>query len=280
MKISDSLRQEMMPEMVFSICRLAKVVPSKNQIKRLITLGHDGESVDQFNKVYQFALACEFIQESGDGTVKSSFSDIELSSFRRFRYAVLSNVFHGPDTNFTSAAKWYMAEDVPQVAVEGTASISPFSLNSASEFLLSFRSQKVTVDENFVNGFRFWMNALGLVTFNPLGSASNARPPLLFAAHRAIQDWLEYEMPFTFGTLIPARSFFDRLIVDCPVFEKCIRGNNLSSSLSAALRVLDSMGFLELTRVTDAGDVWHLVPANFYGKSNDSTDIMVRGGAK
>ena len=271
MIIADTLRQEMMPEMVFSICKLAVNKPKKEEMQRQTTLDTDGDSAAQFTRVFQFATKCGFISEAGDGTVSTSFSKTDLSSFRRFRYSVLRSVFASQDTAFTIAAKWYISQDIPQTVHKGQ---SVFSLNTAAEYVTAM-PKSLNVDENFVNGFRFWMAALGLVSFTALGTAVASRP-MLFATHRALGDWIEYSEPFKTEALVSARAFFERLVFDLPVFSNCIEGNIVSSSLSSGLRVLESCGQIEIKRITDAGDVWHLSKSNFYSKSNDFTDIIIK----
>ncbi len=271
MIIADTLRQEAMPEMVYAVCRMALLKPKKTQMRSMITLEKDGESADQFNKVYQFAINCGFIKESGDETVSTDFTESELSSFQHFRHAVLCNVFASQDTAFTTAAKWYVSRNIPQNIVKGQ---TVFSLNTAAEFVQAM-PKELNIDENFVNGFRFWMAALGLVSFSALGTGSS-RPPLMFATHRAIGDWLTFSEPFQKEAYIPARSFFNKLVLDLPVFSRCIDGNTVASSVSSGLRVLESCGRIELKRVTDAGDVWHLSKSNTYWKSNDITDIVIK----
>ena len=270
MIIADSLRQEAMPEMVYAICKMALNKPKKATMKKLITLDQDGESATQFSKVYDFATNCKFINGAGNETVTTDFTEEELSSFRRFRFAVLSNVFAGQDTAFTTAAKWYLSQNSPQKMQKGE---TVFGLSSAAEFVAAL-PKDLKVDENFVNGFRYWMSALGLVTFSMAGATGTSRPPLLFATHRALKDWLEFKTPFQKGSYIPARAFFGKLVADCPVFSTCIDGNTVSASLSTGLRVLDQCGVIELKRITDAGDVWHLTRSNT--QINDITDLIIK----
>lgn len=273
MIISDSIRQEAMPEMVYAICKMALKKPKKNQMRRMITLDTDGESASQFNKVYQFAISCGFIKEAGNEMVATDFTEEELSTFRRFRYAILSNVFSTKETAFTTAAKWYLSQDLPQNLVKGQ---SVFSLVTGAEFVQAM-PKELNIDENFVYGFRFWMTALGLTSFSAIGAGSSARP-LLFATHRAIGDWLEFRNRFQREAFIPAREFFTKMREDLPVFSNCIEGNMVKPSLSSGLRVLESCGKIELKRVTDAGDVWHLTNSVYYSKSNDITDVIIKEG--
>ena len=272
MIIADTLRQEAMPEMVFAICKMALLKPKKSAMQRIITLGSpDKTSSQQFSRVYQFSIRCGFIKEAGDGTVSTVFSDKELSCFRRFRHAVLCGVFSDQDTSFTVLARWYLSQNIP---ADPENSSSVFSLGSAADFIHSLPSN-VSVDEDYILGFRFWMVALGLASFTPLGTGPASRP-LLFATHRAIGDWLDYSQPFPKEVRIHAKVFLDKLVKDCSVFSTCIKDNTLSSSLSSGLRVLQACGRIELVKITDAGDIWHLSKSAYYLKSNDLTDLVIK----
>ncbi len=271
MIIADSLRQEAMPEMVFAICKMALLKPKKEAMQKMITLESGEKSALQFARVYQFSIKCGFVSEAGDETVTTIFTEDELSSFRHFRHAVLRGVFSEQETAFTKAAKWYLRQNIPE-DVEKEHSV--FSLGTAADFLRELPDD-LNVDEPFVLGFRFWMVALGLASFTPLGPGPVSRP-LLFATHRAISDWLEFSQPFQKEVRIHAKDFFTRLKTDCPVFDGCIKNNTIAPSLSSGLRVLQSCGDIELIRVADAGDVWHLSRSAYYSRSNDLTDIVIK----
>lgn len=271
MIIADTLRQEAMPEMVFAICKMALLNPQKGDLEKVMTLQSGEKSSTQFARVYQFSIKSGFIKEAGDGTVSTVFSEEDLSSFRRFRYAVLRGVFAEQDTSFTALAKWYLSQNIPDNVDRGQ---SVFSLGTAADFVRDLPNS-ISVDEYFIQGFRFWMVALGLTSFNPLGPGAVSRP-LLFATHRAIGDWLEFSNPFQKEVRIHAREFFEKLTRDLPVFDGCIKNNTVVSSLSSGLRVLQSCGQIEIVRVADAGDVWHLSRSAYYSTSNDLTDLVIK----
>ena len=59
MKIADSLRQECMPEIIYTICKLVGSKSyKKDEIKSYITLNCD--SVQEYNKAFAFANECGF----------------------------------------------------------------------------------------------------------------------------------------------------------------------------------------------------------------------------
>lgn len=261
MKISDSLRQECMPEMIYSICKLVgNKSYKKNDVKKLITL--DCTAVQEYNKAYKFACECGFIEETSDEKVLTVFSKDQLSSFRKFRYAIFSDIFKNEPTIFNLLAKWFLRQDS-----------SIFEVKSAQDMAVIIPKDIFAGKEkDSVLGFRFWMVALGLGMFSKSGNANS----LVFATNNAIVDWLEFDTPFKKNTPILAKDFIKRLITDCPVFEDCVSDNQINLALSMGLRVLHINNVIELRYVTDSGDIWHLVESISNPRTNKITEVIVR----
>ena len=109
MKIADSLRQECMPEIIYSICKLVGSKSyKKDEIKTYITLNCN--SVQEYNKAFAFANECGFIKSSGDEKVSTVFTKEQLASFRRFRHAIFMGIFKDEPTIFNSLARWYLGQ--------------------------------------------------------------------------------------------------------------------------------------------------------------------------
>lgn len=261
MRIADSLRQECMPEMIYSICKLVGSKSySKDEIKRLISL--DCEETSNFNKAYRFAIECEFVKENDDNKVKTNFSDKQLSSFVFFRYAIFEDVFTNSSTTFTSLAKWFLTQNT-----------DVFTLKSAESFAAQIPNDMFAgVEKDYILGFRFWMTALGLGMF----SKSGASDVLVFATNNILKNWVEISKPFKKGSHVLAKEFFERLQKDCPVFADCIKGNDINISLSLGLRVLHTNNLIELKYTTDSGDIWHLTNSISNPHTNNITEIIVR----
>ena len=261
MKIADSLRQECMPEIIYSICKLAGSKSyKKDEIKTYITLNCN--SVQEYNKAFAFANECGFIKSSGDERVSTVFTKEQLTSFRRFRHAIFMSVFKDEPTIFNSLARWYLGQNV-----------EIFGVKSAQDLAVLFPKEISSGKEkDAALGFRFWMVALGLCMFSKTGNSLC----LVFATNNAIRDWLEFEKPFEQNTTILAKDFFDKLISDCPIFESCIDENQINLALSMGLRVLHLDGVIELKYVTDSGDIWHLVESISNPRTNKITEIIVR----
>lgn len=273
MQISDSLRQECMPDMVYSLCKLALRENNKEDLQSLITLqSHEKDSISQFLHVYKFALSCGFIEEDQNNKVITAFAPNELVSYRRFCYAVFSRVFL-ENTKFTQLAKWYLTCDLPKSPEPNT---TIFTARSDSEFR-PLIPRSIKIDENYFNGFRFWMTALGLSGFYSPGSGIQGIP-LVFATHKALRMWLDYSNPFEKGSTVSATRFFNRLLDECPVFASAIdtRNHQISASLSSGLRVLQSAGIIDLFTVSDAADKWQLTNSAKYIRSNTISDLVIK----
>ena len=264
MKIHDSLRQECMPEMVYSICKLAESKQyEKNELKRLITLGSSTkESIEQFNKIYRFSIESAFISESDDEMVQTQFTKQQLSDFRSFRYAVFMEVFQDNTAIFTGLCKWYLSQ--------GT---EIFTKKSAQDLGIEMPEYIFSgIDKEYVLGFRFWAVALGIAILQKAGSGAT----LVFATNQIIEDWLKFAKPFKKNTTILAKEFFNVLLSSCPVFTDCINGNDINCALSMGLRVLHQNNIINLGFTTDSGDIWHLTNSISNPKTNNITEIIVR----
>lgn len=263
MNISNTLRQECMPEMVYSICKLAGSKSYyKEDVKRLITLGNTSkESNDQYNKVYRFAIDCGFIGEDVNDNVFVNFSKKELSCFKAFRYAIFSDVFKNSQTIFTSLTKWYLSQER-----------DIFSVKAIGDLLTRVPQDLGVRSEEYLLGFRFWIVALGLAMMQKAGKGAT----LVFATNNILNDWIELSNPFEKGKPILANEFFDKLTIDCPLFKCCMVGNDINLALSMGLRVLNLNGLIELKYTTDSGDIWHLTNSISDPKTNNITEIIVR----
>ena len=160
MKIADSLRQECMPEIIYTICKLVGSKSyKKDEIKSYITLNCD--SVQEYNKAFAFANECGFISVGGDEKVTTVFTKEQLSSFRNFRHAIFMDIFKGEPTIFNSLAKWYLGQNS-----------DVFGIKSAQDLAVKFPKEIFSGKEkDSALGFRFWMVALGLCMFSKTGNS-------------------------------------------------------------------------------------------------------------
>ena len=262
-----------MPDMVYSICKLAQEELSKREMQEAITLGDERDGTkSQFNTVFNFCVACEFIKEDINGIIVTVFNHAQLIDFRHYSYAVFSRVFQENNT-FSHLAKWYLSQNVSNNPLKGE---SILNIRTESEFR-SFLPKHIQIDENYFNGFRFWMTALGLTAFYSPGSSMSG-VPFLFATHKAIRNWIEFAEPFQAGSYIPAERFFTKMAEDCPAFVDCIDfdHNRVSSSVSSGLRVLEHSNLISLERIADAGNLWHLTESIYFSISNEISDIVIK----
>lgn len=243
MKIADSLRQECMPEMVYSICKMTLIYNDKEKIQRAICLNNNSQkSQDQFNTVYKFAKDCGFITEQ-KGKAYCLLDNNKLETFAQFRFQVANNVFQTNDSLFEKIAKWYMNKDDYYIFTR-----------ESSESLAEYTNSelKTEIDKYYALGFRFWMVDLGFLSFQ-----NYRRGAMLFSCHNYLLQWIK-DQNFEENIFFPVRKMMDRLIMDCPLFESMIHNNHLNLAFSMAMRVLKNAEYIDARRVKDSGDVWHI----------------------
>ncbi len=245
MKIADSLRQECMPEMVYSICKMTIIKNDRGSIQRAITLGDNRkETQEQFNQVFRFACDCEFIKEDkGSGRVECLLDTSKLGSFAQFRMQVANNVFSNKNSKFTKISEWYLGKEDDYI----------FSLDTSESLAAYINSElNLKVDKFYALGFRFWMVDLGFLSFQ-----NYRKSAMMFSCHNYLIQWIG-EKKFVRKKYFPVREFMDELIRDCAIFDSMIRNNHLNLAFSMAMRVLKSAGYIDARRVKDSGDVWHI----------------------
>lgn len=247
MKIADSLRQECMPEMVYTLCKMTCVQDDREKIQAAICLKDSvKKSQEQFNIVYLFAKNCGFITEQ-NGKVKCLLDESKMDTFRQFRMQIAKNVFKTNDSKFEKIARWYMGKEDYYIFSRDTA-------DSLSEYIN--QELHVEISKDYTLGFRFWMADLGFLSFQ-----NYRRGALMFSCHNFLLQWIN-EQGFVEGEFFPVRKMMDTLITDCPLFESMIYNNHLNLALSMAMRVLKNAGYIDTIRVKDSGDVWHIKDSN------------------
>lgn len=262
MKIADSLRHECMPEMVYSICKLANGERERSDIQKLITLGAtDKESQDQFSNVFNFAKECNFITEENTKIICLLDSN-KLNTFKEFRMQVVKGVFENRNTKFTKAAEWFLALNEEDI----------FSFDTGEKLSANFSaSLGFNPDKYFALGFRFWMVALGFAAFQGYRKSAIA-----FACFDILSQWIN-ESEFEKGKNIAARVFFDSLEKDIVIFRSMISNNKLNTALSMALRTLRDAEIINLVYTKDSSDVWHLEEAKIDAGNEDRfTELIIR----
>lgn len=245
MKIADSLRQECMPDMVYSICKMTLIEKDRDRIQQAITLGNnDKETQEQFNKVFRFACDCEFIKEDkGTGSVECMLDENRLNTFSQFRMQVANNIFKNKNSKFVKISEWYLGKEDGYIFSQDTGEALSAYIND---------ELKMDVDKFYALGFRFWMVALGFLSFQ-----NYRRSAVMFSCQNYLMQWIN-EKKFIQNKFFPVREFMDELTLDCPVFETMIRNNHLNLAFSMAMRVLKGTGYIDARRVKDSGDVWHI----------------------
>lgn len=260
MKISDTLRQEAMPEMVYAICKLvARKEYTSDQIADLITLKSHNKS--DYYKAFNFTKDCGFISDN-ESSVKLLLPKASIKSFRDFRLQVVKSVFVDQFSIFPKVASWFLNQNT-QI----------FRYKASQDFANQIPESVIGgIEKDYALGFRFWMVSLGFAASSKHGASQS----IIFSTNTIIEDWLRIDQPFEKDKLIQARKFFECLVESIPIFAACIHGQELSLSLSMGLRVLHLNEVITINYTPDTGDEWHLSKSLMYMDTNDFTEIIVR----
>ncbi|MBE6073591.1 MAG: hypothetical protein E7202_03435 [Selenomonas ruminantium] len=267
MKIDDSLRNEVMPEMVYSLCRLvASRRLSQKEIVRALALGADNEKKirDSVNKVFNFAQKSGMIRKNEESEIwECLFRDDELLSFRSFRHALFMKAAPNENVRFGKIVQWYLSQDPELLRIE-----------KAEALIQNLPEDILMKDAQNARGFIIWACALGVMQRGYAG-AKNRAMNIYPKIDGCISDWLYYEKPFQKGERVLVRDFMQQMRSDCPLLKDTFAGNDINRVLSNALRILDGTGWIRLRYTKDSGDVWHLTRSITRQMTNDVTEIEV-----
>lgn len=266
MLISDSVRQEDMPIMVYYLCKLVNSGKyNEDQIVDLITAStvsgykkYKGES-NPINDVIRFARdEGKFVSESADGTFETAFSKEQLSSFDLFMQAVVSKIELDDSNKFNKMLKWLLVEK---------RELSKYT--KTADFPVAMNIEGVN-DENIIHGFLFWAEAMGIIAFEGKKSGT-----IVYTLEEVMGRYISSHQDLKKRGAIPAREFFEELSEAIFFIPMCLYNNTVSYALSQGIRILEQAGVIELVTVKDSGDSWHLYHSDVFVSGNNFTNIRV-----
>jgi len=259
MKISDSLRPECMPEMAYTITKMASLGKYKpEEIMDLITLGVKS---DEYKKAFEFCKECQFINVDKEDIVHSNINSKDLNTFKDFRYSTCLEVMKNDNqSDFKELVEWVLTSYSEVIAA-----------NSADKLSTIKSVPKQQSNREYFLGFRFWFVALGFGIINTKGIYTSLIP----TPHAIIDQWISNNSSLWSTEKVLFRDFLIKLTSDLPIFLNCVTGNEINDSLSIALRILHYSGKIRLEYTVDMPDTWYL------SKTKDTavyrfTEIKVR----
>jgi hypothetical protein len=240
MLFDQKLRPEITPFRVYSLCRLVEYGKyTKDKLKELMQPKALVERQDVFNKVYAFALSGRLIEENPDGIVLLKLKSEEISTTDAFRQAISKVASEDRESLFFKFTQWYMKNEE-----------NVWSFTSFEDLAVKQGGDLIDVNKEYTLAWRFWVSFMG---FGFLHGSSFIHNPFL-----RIKDAIEMDKEILRETQIPFRDFVSWLYTTVPELNAGISGNNLSLSVSMALRTLHDNGLVYLKYIPDSVDVWHL----------------------
>lgn len=233
----DGMRWEPTPERVLSVCRLiAHKSMTRDEVRRAMTLGVNGDKeIDQIDKSINVALGeLSIIKAEVDNLVLAVDQDV-ISSTTAFRRYVSARVFSAKDTTFYMFTKWMISQNERIFSLRSWEGMSATCRGEVEELS--------ALNENSVLGWRFWAAFLGLGYLSGTMIIPNMKLRL--------EDVLAttYTEKFKFNETILAQDFILWLSAKIPEVDI---GDKLPLALSAGLRTLHELGFIELKTWSDS----------------------------
>ncbi len=269
MLMPDGLRQEEMPLMVYYLCKfIASGDYTEEEVVDYITSsmvsGYGKIKATEKNNpivnVIGYSRDLFFVTDNNKGTLVSKFNKSELESPEDFSYSIIKRLELDEDNKFNKMMEWLVSENR-----------NPLVFSKYSDVLNAMPIKGI--DENMLHGFAFWAEFLGVI--NMSGSGGKRKLPFDYALDSLLCRFLDRHEELKEQGAIPVREFMSVLSNDIYFIPMCIKGNHVMGPLSQAVRIVEQVGRIKLTKVSDTGDIWHLTPSNIFRNGNDFSNIEV-----
>lgn len=253
-KIKDNMRPGPTPERVLAICRLVENKPySSEEIFRYCALDPSVPSGEEYIR-----RSIEAAEELGlikkidkDYTINVPYGFFE--SAESFRKAISPLIFSRKDSTFFKLTEWYIKN-----------ADKAMSINKFDEFAAdAAKDGVVTVTENDILGWRFWMRFLGIV----------------YQYNRTLIPNMKVRLQDVFSTFdtetrMTCIEFVSWLKQNLPETAMACTDNTLPLAVSNGLRTLESEGKIDIISTKDAIRVslYHLRGVVI----NDFSDIVIK----
>lgn len=269
MLIPDNLRQEDMPMMVYALCKAVKNGNySEDELIKYISVSEnykDDSSANIVRVVLNFAQKAGFIQNENSKNLITEFNETELESPLAFSQSLLKRLEMDNSKLFSEALKWFLWKGP---LVEGLETHKDVKREMDEDSLL----KQYNISEDFVHGFLFWIEFLGIAThtIGAMGCYNYSIENILIAYLNNNAD--KYKK---YGNM-PAKDFFEMLGEDIFFIKLCCANTTVCDSLSIALRIIEKLNIVELEDKNDGSMTWHLQKSNTFKVGNSFTNVKVR----
>jgi hypothetical protein len=261
MGFGGRFRTEIIPERVYALVKLAYYKRlTESELKLLLLPENLNTRDDVFNKVFNFALENNLIEEGPDGFILSNLDEDDLQPANNFRKFMANKLLTDENSTFFRYTSWYLAQ--------GKKIFEHKSSNQLQKSIT--REDLIKLMKHDLLAWRFWAKYLGVGFLHESFVIPNAAIRIKNVILE--DDNLERNKPISFN------DFMGWLLEKCPEFKEGINNNNLSLGVSSGLRTLHDQDKIELREVKDASHIWHLIQSSLHEIPNDVTEIVIKEG--
>lgn len=252
-KENDSMRPGPTPERVLAICRLLeRNAYGQTELYKLSQLSNEAVSEESVKHSVQAAKELGLIKEDKGKYVFAMNAD-SLESAKSFRRMIAPVIFERSDSTFFKLTEWFIANS------DKVLELSKFDEYAAE----ASKSGLVSITENDVLGWRFWMRFLG--------HAYQYSKTLIPNMNIRLEDAMS-ELPR--GTHMTCSQFVVWLKEHVPEAATSCNERSLPLAVSNGLRTLQEEGKIEMIATKDAIRTG-LYPLRGVDK-NDFSDIVIK----
>lgn len=254
MVYKDTLRKEITPKRLLSFLNLINLdYYTKKELKDLIYPKElVAEEKTEHNMVFNFAKKVSLIEENAQGRIelvenpfiKINDDEIDENSFKNYLDNIL---FYSNESVFHRITKCLLKMDG-----------NILEADSARDIILILIKDNIKTEDNsnineeIILAWRFWAKYLGYA-YNIMDEFIIVNPyEYIHNLNKKIFIDVTKDEELLFG------NYISKLINKAPIFEDCIKDNQLSFPLSLALLTLHNDEKVNLSYTGDAKDIWRV----------------------
>lgn len=254
---------ESLPERIYEFCKIVleepiKQADLKNRIQPIAE-----ETTSYFNNLRTTSVNLGLIFRREDGffeaTEQAKIALKDMAAFRRYCNSV---VWKNDSSAFYKIAQVFLNSNERWLAVPNlTDSTIRSEVGQATGY----------TDERYLLGERFWLSFLGFGYVTESGNRRQILPNM----YVALKDFM-YLAGMSNSGKMEIKDFLGRLAPLCRIAFPTKNTTRLSLALSCALRQMHDLKEIELSRESDAKEVWKLMKFETHEITEEVTHIVVK----
>jgi hypothetical protein len=229
----DSMKPGPTPERVYAVIKIAEMLnTTKSEIVKAAMLYDPSDNTADIKKSIDVAIELGVLKEE-EQKLKCSFSKEQLLNITSFRRSISNIIFSRSNSTFCRVTSWYIANDDKLSNIDNWDTLAAQAVTSGIN----------SINDQDILGWRFWVSFLGIGYMH-----NKTIIPNMFVRMSDLLATSSFEN----GKRIPSSQFLEWLFTNAPECKPKKAEDNLSLTVSNALRSLHDLNYIVLENQRDA----------------------------